>query len=155
MREKCMIMVKWKKQILGTKHNDFLSHERTSMLANRKNFLGSHCKVHGHYTKRCWKLHLELCSKKGKEIMCIIQGKEKVEKRTLHNPKWPSKQDGARREPTSLGEAKFGYTYCKCFLSNFLNTSCYFLVRYFCKVNIIVTMFNKKMFFIDVCIGLL
>jgi len=66
--EQCMIMVKRMNQILGIEHNDFLSDERTSMSTNKK-FFCPHCKVHGHDTEQCWKLYLELRSKKGKEIM--------------------------------------------------------------------------------------
>ncbi len=46
-----MIMVKRMNQILGIKHNDFLSHEIISMSANKKKFCYAHCKVHGHDTE--------------------------------------------------------------------------------------------------------
>ena len=46
--EQHMIMVKQMNQNLGIKYNEFLSHDRTSMLANKKKFLCAHCKVHGH-----------------------------------------------------------------------------------------------------------
>jgi len=67
--EQCMKMVKIMNQILGINHNDSLSHERTSMSTNKRKFFYTHCKLHGHDIERCWKLHLELRSKKGKEIL--------------------------------------------------------------------------------------
>ena len=54
----------------------FFSHEITCMSTNKKKSFCAHCKVHGHGTARYWKLHPELRSKKGKEIM-LHNAKEK------------------------------------------------------------------------------
>lgn len=56
-------------QIFGIKHNDSPSHERTSMWENKRKFLCTHCKMHGHNIEQCSKLHPKILSNKGKEIV--------------------------------------------------------------------------------------
>ena len=65
--------------------------------------------MHGHDTERCWKLHPELRSKKGKEIM-LHNAREKIGGKEDSPQILSDLQDkeDARREPISLGEANFG-----------------------------------------------
>ena len=64
-----MIMVQILDHIIGIKHNDSPSHERTSLSERKRKFFCTHCKMHGNETERCWKLHPELRSKKGKDLV--------------------------------------------------------------------------------------
>ena len=64
--EKHMVMVKRMDQITGIKHDESPSPLRTSLSLSKRKYFCTHYKMHGHGNDRCWKLHLEICSMKGK-----------------------------------------------------------------------------------------
>ena len=81
MCETHMVMVNRMEFFFGINNIYSLPQERTSMSVNKKIFFCVHCQVHGHDIEHCWKLHLELRSRKTKGVISYdsrdIKGRKK------------------------------------------------------------------------------